>query len=70
MGLFYGYIMKINFLGLLTILFIGLKLTHYIDWDWWLILLPIYGELALILVIGILAFICVVLIELVNRVKK
>jgi len=49
--------MKINFLGLLTILFIGLKLTNYIDWSWWLVLLPLYGGLALIFGTGILVFI-------------
>lgn len=26
---------------LLTLLFIGLKLTHYINWSWWLVLLPL-----------------------------
>jgi hypothetical protein len=31
------------FLNLLTVLFIGLKLTHYIDWSWWLVLLPTYA---------------------------
>lgn len=31
------------FFPLLTILFIGLKLTNYIDWSWWLVLLPLYG---------------------------
>jgi mannose/fructose/N-acetylgalactosamine-specific phosphotransferase system component IIC len=33
--------MKIGFFGLLTILFIGLKLTHYIDWSWWLVFSPL-----------------------------
>lgn len=33
----------IGFFGLLGVLFIGLKLTGYIDWSWWLVLLPIYG---------------------------
>ena len=32
-----------NFFGLLGLLFIGLKLTGYINWDWWLVLLPLYG---------------------------
>ena len=32
----------IGFLGLLTILFIGLKLAHIIHWSWWLVLLPLY----------------------------
>ena len=30
------------FLSLLTILFIGLKLTNIIDWSWWLVLMPLY----------------------------
>ena len=32
----------INFLGLLTILFIGLKLAHIITWSWWLVLSPLF----------------------------
>jgi hypothetical protein len=30
-----------TFFGLLTLIFTVLKLTHYIDWSWWLIFLPI-----------------------------
>jgi len=33
--------MKINFLGLLILLFIGLKLTEQIDWSWWWIFSPL-----------------------------
>jgi len=32
----------INFLGLLAILFIGLKLAHIITWSWWLVLSPLF----------------------------
>lgn len=32
----------IGFIGLLTILFIGLKLTDHIDWSWWWVLAPIW----------------------------
>lgn len=28
--------------GLLGILFIILKVTHYVDWSWWIVLLPFY----------------------------
>jgi hypothetical protein len=28
------------FIYALTILFVGLKLAGYIDWSWWLVLLP------------------------------
>ena len=32
----------IGFTGLLTIVFITLKLTNYIDWSWWWVLSPIW----------------------------
>lgn len=41
--------MKVGFLGMLALIFITLKLTGYITWSWWLVLLPIY--------FGVLAFI-------------
>lgn len=51
-------------LGLLTLLFVGLKLTDNIDWSWWLVLLPLYGPLALAL--GV--FVCVLLpIAILNK---
>lgn len=37
----------IGFLGLLTILFIGLKLTGHIAWSWWWVLSPIWIPLAI-----------------------
>ncbi|MBY3594184.1 transmembrane Fragile-X-F protein [Rhizobium bangladeshense] len=30
----------------MALLFIGLKLTGYIDWSWWLVLLPVYWKIA------------------------
>lgn len=35
--------MKVGFLGLLGLLFIGLKLGSVITWGWWLVLLPLYA---------------------------
>ena len=32
----------IGFFGVLTILFIALKLTNTIDWSWWWVLSPIW----------------------------
>ena len=46
----------IGFLGLLTIAFIVLKLTHYIDWSWWLVLLPAYGGFFIVALIVALLF--------------
>ena len=49
----------VSFLGLLTLLFIGLKLGGVIDWSWWLVLLPLYGPFALALgVIMIIFAVC------------
>lgn len=47
----------VGFLGLLTLLFIGLKLTNYIAWSWWWVLSPVWIPLVLVLVIVIGYFI-------------
>nr|DAP11260.1 MAG TPA: transmembrane protein [Caudoviricetes sp.] len=48
----------IGFCGLLSIVFIILKLTHFIDWSWWWVLsplwLPLAAALSIILVILVL----------------
>jgi ABC-type antimicrobial peptide transport system permease subunit len=41
----------IGFFGLLTIVFITLKLTNYIDWSWWWVLSPLWIPLAIIFAI-------------------
>jgi hypothetical protein len=41
----------IGFFGLLTILFIGLKLGHVIDWEWVWVLAPAWGSLSLLLIL-------------------
>lgn len=47
----------IGFFGLLAIVFITLKLTHFIDWSWFWVLAPIWvpmgAVLLIILIIGI-----------------
>lgn len=42
--------MKIDF-DQLTILFIGLKLTHNISWPWWKVLMPSFVSIAINLII-------------------
>ena len=44
----------IGFFGLLTIVFITLKLTDHIDWSWWWVLAPLWMPIALIIVIVLL----------------
>lgn len=41
----------VGFVGLLAILFIGLKLGHVIDWSWVWVLCPLWAGIALIGVI-------------------
>ena len=51
----------VSLLGLLGILFVGLKLTGYINWSWWYVTLPFWGGLVILLavlaVIGIVTLI-------------
>ena len=47
----------IGFTGLLTILFIGLKLTHYIDWSWWWVLSPLWIGLIIVLIVVFVIFV-------------
>jgi hypothetical protein len=44
----------IVFTGLLTIVFIVLKLTGYISWSWWWVLSPVWIPLAISIVLVIL----------------
>ena len=45
----------ISFINLLTVLFIGLKLTGHIDWSWWWVLSPLWLALVIIMVLAVLA---------------
>ncbi len=45
----------IGFTGLLTILFVGLKLTNTIDWSWWWVLSPIWIMTSFVIGLVILA---------------
>lgn len=38
----------VGFTGLLTVLFIALKLTHVIDWSWWWVLAPVWITTAIV----------------------
>ena len=38
----------IGFLGLLTIVFVTLKLMGYITWSWWWVSFPIWGPIAIV----------------------
>jgi hypothetical protein len=64
----------ISFAGLLTILFIALKLTGYINWSWVWVLSPLWVPLAvvfgLLAVVGVLAGAVIVAMAVRDLVKK
>ena len=51
---------------LLTGLFVWLKVTGQIDWNWWLVFAPLWGGLALFIVIVLLALLIAVVVDLVQ----
>ena len=44
----------IGFTGLLTVLFVALKLTGYISWSWWWVLSPVWISFAVFIVLLVL----------------
>jgi len=57
----------IGFCGLLSILFIGLKLTGYIAWSWWWVLAPIWIPFAIVVVILLVFLIGFLYVAYTNR---
>lgn len=47
----------ISLLGVLTIVFIVLKLTHVITWTWWWVLAPLWIPFLILTVLLAMAFI-------------
>ena len=45
------------FLSLLTLLFVALKLTGFIDWSWWFVVMPslIHATVVLFVIAGVAA---------------
>ena len=46
---------SISLLEALGLLFIGLKLGGIIDWSWWLVLAPFWGQLVVLLLVIVIA---------------
>ena len=57
----------IGFVGLLTILFIGLKLTGYITWSWWWVLSPIWISTLVVVGFFLVLVIGFIIIELLSK---
>lgn len=60
----------IGILGLLGILFVGLKLTNQIDWSWWYVTMPFWAGFALVIGIMGLAWSMVGVITLIEILLK
>lgn len=54
---------RISFIIMLYILFIGLKLTNYIDWPWLWVLSPLWIGIGLSVIIFIVAIIFIPLVD-------
>lgn len=46
--------MEVGFLGLLQIVFIVLKVLNKISWSWWMVFIPLWIELSIILIVLII----------------
>lgn len=53
----------VGFLGMLTIVFITLKLIGTIAWSWWYVLAPLWAPVALVVAIIIIALIIKLMIK-------
>lgn len=53
------------FAALLTVAFVVLKLTHYIDWSWWWVFSPV-----IIYIVGVILILLVLLIIVVVAALK
>lgn len=62
---------SIGFAGCLTLLFIALKLTGYIDWSWLWVLAPIWLPLFLVVVVmGAIVAVCFIHDVIVDGLRK
>ena len=57
----------IGFCGLLTVLFIGLKLTENISWSWWWVLSPILIPVAGFLIVVIIILVGIGISKIIKR---
>jgi len=47
----------IGILGMLFVLFVGLKMTHSIDWSWWWVTAPLWMPFALVSALALIAIV-------------
>lgn len=47
----------VTLIGLVFVLFLGLKLTGHITWSWWWVTAPLWGPLAIVLALIVVGFV-------------
>lgn len=57
----------ISFSGVLFLVFLVLKLCHIIDWSWWWVTAPLWGSVALILVLIPIVFFGIFIHHIIHR---
>jgi len=60
----------IGFCGLLTILFIALKLLDKINWSWWFVLSPIWIPILIVLIIILIVIIAIAIRALFKQKRR
>lgn len=60
----------IGFCGLLTVVFIALKLTNVIDWSWWWVLSPLWVWFVVILIVIIFISIWLVISSIIDIITQ
>ena len=56
-----------NFFGVLTIVFVVLKLVGVIDWSWWYVLLPLWGPAAMAIIVLVMVLLLAVIKSLTRK---
>ncbi len=59
----------IGFFGLLTVLFVALKLLDVISWSWWYVLMPLYALPVILIVLAIGGVLIAGVLDIANDIK-
>ena len=65
-----GAMIGVGLCDLLLVLFIGLKLGGVIDWSWWWVTAPFWGQFVIGFVILVIAFIIITIGKVVTKIKQ
>jgi len=60
----------LDYIIVLTIVFVVLKLTDTIDWSWWWVLSPLLIRFGIFIVLGLIAILYVVLSDMVKKIRN